>query len=90
MEQALKIEWIDHEREPQCAPNPTFPKGIDVDCSDGAPETCTASLPYPAQRCGVYMVTCEACGKRVGVTTAGRPDDPRSVKIACRGRGITQ
>lgn len=80
----MKVEWLDRGREPQCAPNPQFPKGIDVDASNGAEATCTVTLPYPARRCGVYTVTCDVCGQTVGVTTAGRPDDPRSVKIACR------
>lgn len=80
----MKVEWHDAGREPQCAPNPRFPKGIDADCSDGAEATCTEALPYPAKRCGHYLIECETCGQRVAVTTAGRPDDPRSVKIACR------
>lgn len=80
----FSIEWIDHKREPQCAPNPAYPKGKDCDCSDGAKHTCTAALPYPAKRCGLYIVECEACGLRVAITTAGRPDDPRSVKLACK------
>lgn len=80
----LIVEWIDHGREPQCAPNPKYSAGVDVDISGGAERACTTKLPYPAQRCGAYVVTCEVCGTRVGVTTAGRPDDPRSVKVACR------
>jgi hypothetical protein len=80
----MKIEWIDRGREPQCAPDPEYPNGKDVDGSEGAPKTCFTELPYPAKRCGLYIVECETCGVRWGVTTAGRPDDPRSVKIACR------
>jgi hypothetical protein len=78
------IRWLDRGREPQCAPNPDYPKGKDIDASDGAAQTCYTELPYPAPRCGAYIVECEKCGIRVGITTAGRPDDPRSVKIACR------
>lgn len=84
---AFKIDWIDRGREPQCAPNPAFPNGIDADLSKGAEKTCTADLPYPAKRCGVYRVECLICGHAVGITTAGRPDDPRSVKMACRTIG---
>lgn len=79
----MKIKWHDAGREPQCAPNPAYPNGMDVDVSDGATLTCLADLPYPAKRCGTYTVECEKCGLRIAVTTAGRPDDPRSVKIAC-------
>lgn len=70
-------------REPQCAPDPRYPTGKDLDASRGEPDTCTTALPYPAKRCGIYVIRCVACSFSVGVTTAGRPDDPRSVKIPC-------
>jgi hypothetical protein len=41
-------------------------------------------LPYPAKRIGHYRIECELCGLRVACTTAGRPDDPRSIRIACK------
>ena len=80
----MSVEWIDHERDPQCQPNPAYPDGIDLDCSNGAAKTCTVDLPYPAKRCGVYVVKCERCGLTVAATTAGRPDDPRSIKMPCK------
>ncbi len=83
MEQAIRVTWHDHGREPKCEPNPAYPEGVDLDCSKGATQTCTTKLPYPAKRCGYFMVKCRACGQRVAITTAGRPDDPRSVKIDC-------
>lgn len=80
----MKIEWIDGGREPKCPPNPAHPNGIDIDASGGAEAACGAELrPYPAPRCGHFLVTCETCGQSMAITTAGRPDDPRSVKIAC-------
>lgn len=79
----FKIEWLDRHREPQCPSNPDFPNGIDVDVSLGAEQSCVTELPYPARRCGLYIAECERCGLRVGVTTAGRPDDPRSLRVAC-------
>ena len=83
----LDVQWIDHEREPQCAPNPDFPLGKDIDLSLGASATCEVLLPYPAWRCGLYVVQCAICGWSVGVTTAGRPDDPRSIKLSCKIQG---
>lgn len=83
-EHYFDIEWFDREREPQCAPNPNYPNGKDIDCSDNAEITCTVELPYPAKRCGLYVVHCSRCGLNIALTTAGRPDDPRSVKIGCR------
>lgn len=80
----IAIEWLDHEREPQVAPNPNYPDGVDLDLTQGRTPACYVILPYPARRCGVFLLTCETCGLRVGITTAGRPDDPRSAKLACK------
>lgn len=75
---SFKIDWKDAGREPQCAPNPAFPNGIDIDAAVGAAEACAVMLPYPAPRCGQYVVRCKSCDYVVAVTTAGRPDDPRA------------
>lgn len=79
----MKIEWIDHKREPRCAPDPAYPDGKDINTVGDRP-SCKANLPYPAKRCGLYIVECERCGYRVAITTAGRPDDPRSVRLPCK------
>jgi len=81
------VKWIDRFREPRDPPNPDYPRGLDWDVSKGAARTCLVRLPYPAKRCGFYVVTCDLCHLRIVVTTAGRPDDPRSVKLACRPDG---
>jgi hypothetical protein len=83
----LHVHWVDHEREPQCAPDPAFPLGRDLDVSLGQKMVCRTSLPYPAKRCGHFLVSCLVCGQSIAITTAGRPDDPRSLKLACRTRG---
>lgn len=80
----LDVEWFDSGRWPQVAPNPHFPDGVDVDLSHGLSATCETALPYPAKRCGFYRVTCTRCGRSAAITTAGRPDDPRSVKMPCK------
>lgn len=80
---SIKVEWIDHGREPQCEPDPAFPMGKDLDISAGA-SSCVATLPYPAKRCGYFVVECSKCGMSVAVTTAGRPDDPRSLRMPCK------
>jgi hypothetical protein len=85
----FNIKWLDRGREPQCAPNPDYPTGIDIDCSGHNEPSCKTSLPYPARRCGLYFVECKACGSNAAITTAGRPDDPRSVTLPCK-RGAVQ
>jgi hypothetical protein len=79
----FEVEWVDGGREPQCAPDPAYPAGKDLDASEGAP-SCFVELPYPAKRCGLYIVKCSRCEMSIGVTTAGRPDDPRSLRMPCR------
>lgn len=80
----LSAAWIDAGREPKSPPNPAYPDGIDLDVSNGAERSCGRLLPHPAKRCGTYLVWCGHCGAKVAVTTAGRPDDPRSIRIACK------
>lgn len=87
----FNIEWVDQKREPQHPPNPDYPDGIDITVltfNRPAEPSCTASLPYPAKRCGLYVVECQKCGVRTALTTAGRPDDPRSVTIPCDEREL--
>lgn len=81
----IKVTWIDRFREPKCAPNPAHPDGIDVDLRTNKIRTgCAVELPYPAKRCGLYVVDCLKCGYRAAITTAGRPDDPRKVTLPCK------
>lgn len=83
----LKAKWIDGHREPQSPPDPAFPLGKDV-CALVDPEAraCGMNLPYPARRCGYYLIECEVCGLSAVVTTAGRSDDPRSFTASCKPR----
>jgi hypothetical protein len=80
----FKVEWVDGHREPQCAPDPAYPAGKHLDCSMGSLVTCVAELPYPAKRCGLYVVECKKCGLRIAATTAGRAADPRSLRMPCQ------
>lgn len=81
------ITWHDAGRESQRPPNPAYPDGIDIDGSRGFSAACKVALPYPARRCGHYAVECMLCGIRMTLTTAGRPDDPRSLVLPCDLRG---
>ncbi len=80
----LQVRWIDAGREPACKPNPAYPDGIDLDLRTEPGPSCSTPLPYPARRCGSFIVRCAVCGLRVAVTTAGRPDDPRSLAVTCK------
>jgi hypothetical protein len=80
----LLVSWVDRGFEPTCEPDPRFPNGVDLDLTTGQVRTCQTALPYPARRCGYFVVNCSACGLQAVVTTAGRRDDPRSIKVACK------
>jgi hypothetical protein len=84
MSETLTVKWIDRGREPRCAADPQFPEGMDLDFSRGATNACETAVPYPAKRVGYYVVSCDACGFSCIVTTAGRRDDPRSVRVPCK------
>jgi len=79
-----EIQWVDSGRHPKHPSDPRYPHGIDIDVSLAANPACKASLPYPTPRCGHYIIECRACGQVVMLSTAGRRDDPRTLKMACR------
>jgi hypothetical protein len=78
------VTWHDAGREPVAQPDPAYPNGMDIDCSAGAANRCNLKLPYPARRCGQYLVVCKTCGLSAIASTAGRPDDPCSLTVACK------
>jgi len=79
----ITVTFLSHNRKPVCAPNPEYPNGMNVDLTKGAKVACLADLPYPAECCGVLVVRCGKCGASAAITTAGRDDDPRTVRLAC-------
>ena len=83
-EMTLRVIWIDGGRKAKELPDMNYPNGIALDMSEGAVTTCSTPLPYPAKRCGAYQIACTVCGLRALVTTAGRCDDPCSVKLGCK------
>ena len=82
----FSVRWVDSGRETPVGPNPNFPEGRDFDVSRGADQACALELPYPAPRVGTFVIECKKCGLAIGFTTAGRVDDPRSVRFACKPR----
>lgn len=79
----INVTWVNRGFEPRAAADPRYPDGMHLDISQGR-KACTATLPYPARRCGYYIVECQRCDTRSIVSTAGRRDNPRSIKIACK------
>jgi len=85
MNHQLDVEWIDGGREPQCAADPNYPNGVVIDITKGGTPFCeTALSPYPTPRCGWFFVRCRGCGQTALITTAGRVDDPRRVRLPCQ------
>lgn len=80
----LRVTWVDSGREPTQRPDPAHPDGIDLDLSKGQAKYCETDLPYPAKRIGAFLIRCQICGLSAWITTAGRADDPRSIKLACK------
>jgi hypothetical protein len=83
----LIASWSGSCNPPRCKPDPRFPNGVDLDVSRGATATCQIKLQCPAKGQGGWLVQCAACGSNAFATTAGRPDDPRSIKIPCKAPG---
>lgn len=85
----FNIDWVDRYRESECPSNPDYPDGINIDLTSKlhARKACKTSLPYPAKRCGYFMITCVTCGLFTIITTAGRPDDPKSLLVYCKIEG---
>jgi hypothetical protein len=80
----LDVKWIDRGHKAVAPPDPDYPNGQDLDLSHGAKSSCSTRLVYPAQGCGYFVVSCPRCKYIAIITTAGRVDDPRSVKVPCK------
>jgi hypothetical protein len=80
------IDWVDQHRESRYPPDPSFRNGVAIDVALDAAQACRVQLAYPAERCGIWVITCRVCGYSVALGTAGRADDPVSVRVPCRER----
>lgn len=74
--------------KPQHPSNPEYPNGVDVDLAGDHLMRCSALLPRMPGKLGVYEIRCTHCELSLALTSAGRPDDPRLVRVPCWwGRG---
>lgn len=82
----LEVQWFDRGFVATKPADPRYPIGMDIVEPSFDPEqpSCSTALKWPAPRCGHHVVLCDTCGKSITVTTAGRLDDPRSLKINCK------
>lgn len=82
------VHFLDAGRYAEKPADPKYPDGTWVNLSENAIQvSCTRGLPYPAPRCGSYVIRCRVCGKTVAISVAGRADDPRRVTIPCGPKG---
>jgi len=78
------VQWKPSGRgQARCSPDPHFPSGKSVNLAGNKEPNCTIRLDYPAPECGIWYCRCDTCGITVGVTAAGRPDDPTTVRVPC-------
>ena len=80
----FQVRWIDHNRKAVQPSNPDYPNGKDIDSCGPNEKGCNIPLTYPAPRCGLFVIRCLKCGLRAACSTAGRRDDPRSIKLRCK------
>jgi LSD1 subclass zinc finger protein len=80
---ALKAQWYSDKREPQGLADPKYPHGHDFDTSGGSGSTCSTTLTYPAKGCGKWHIKCAVCQNSAMITTTGRVDDPKSIRMGC-------
>jgi hypothetical protein len=82
----IAVHWLWRSHEPATQPpHPNYPVGVAIDVTKpGDLRACSVKLDYPAPGVGTWVLVCDACGMTLGVTAAGRADDPTMVKVACK------
>jgi len=83
-ESRFLVDWVDGHRTSTYAADPSYPAGVAIDVALDAPKACRLELAYPAARCGMWVITCRRCGFAISLSTAGRADDPKSVRVPCK------
>ena len=86
MTSKFKVTFLSRRRMAQCEPNPEFPNGRDIDTK--IRPACKVDIPYPAECVGTWIIYCDECKSTIGVTAAGRPDDPKSIMFPCKGKQL--
>jgi hypothetical protein len=84
VESRFLVDWVDQHRTSTQAADPAYPNGSAIDVALDAMRACRVELQCPAERCGLWVITCRACGYSIALGTAGRADDPSSVRVPCK------
>jgi hypothetical protein len=85
-EPRFSVDWIDGGRIASYPPDVAYPNGVAIDVALDAARACRVELACPAAGVGLWLVVCRGCGFAIALSTAGRADDPRSVRVPCRAR----
>jgi hypothetical protein len=80
----FSVDWIDGARVATYPADPSYPDGQAIDVALDAVRACRVELACPAAGVGLWLVVCRGCGYAITLSTAGRADDPKSVRLPCR------
>ena len=81
----IDVYFIDAGHRSDERPDPAFPTGRRVNIDGPLPTAlCCYNLPYPAPRCGTYVVECLECPVRHEIPVNGRSDDPYIITMPCK------
>lgn len=88
---AFSVSWSAREREEngikrtwaKYPPTPGFENGGDLDFAKDGASWCVTALSVWPGRLGTLHVRCQHCDVTVDLTTAGRADDPKLVRLPC-------
>jgi hypothetical protein len=85
------VVWSSTGQKAQKPSDQRYPRGVHIDGRMNKEDpSCIVKLPYPSPCVGAYKATCEICGLVIGITAAGRRDDPKSFEITCNLHGVKQ
>ena len=83
-ESRFLVDWVDQHHETTRPADPNYPLGTAIDVALDATRACRLELRCPAARCGLWVITCRVCSYAIALSTTGRADDPRSVRVPCK------
>jgi hypothetical protein len=83
---SLIATWLSEARWAQHPHDPRYPLGLLFDASAGGP-CCEVALEHPTPCVGKWITNCDLCKNPCHRERGGRPDDPYTVRLACKLKG---